>query len=866
MEKDKTVTIEHDFTLMDFLIVIFKHKYKILVIFLSIVITVTFYTFRMTPIYEAETRLIIKPGRENIYKPEVGNDNRPIIRFDRSEMLNSEIEIITSRDLAEKVVTTLGLETIYPDSINNNLADVNPLDSATLRFKKDLSAERIKDSGIIKVSFQHHDPQIAARSINLLVELFKEKHLQTFSNPKSTPFLEEKLEAYRKKLGESEGRLEAFKQKYKISSFGKQRNLLLEQRIELDTSLKMAENRIGELRQKLSSMNIKKQTNPENIPFYTELEQFAIIDDARSRLLGLQQRENELTRQYKDHSRMVTNVRKEIQFVKDFLKEQEALKVKSILQSQEAISTAIKEQLKELDKEIQTLDLREDGLRDLERELSINEDNYKIYTEKLEEARISDEMDRQKIASISVIEEAIIPKRPVKPRKKVNIALGIVVGAITALGLAFLFEHVDNSVRTPDDVRRRLGMAVLGMIPYDKSLKRSKTLALPQDETHNEKKKHEQGYYEYDFSANLVPSFSLMHSGMSGHVLLIESSTSGEGKSTVLARSAFNLARGGLRVVMVDADMQRPSLHDMFALNGVGENGLNKAMSNVLSQNIQHGALDECSVDDLFSLIALKKESGRLAITNDTQSMTAVFDKGCLLHLQSHDVPFTNRLGTMLLNGNFITESQLKDALDRNRRTGQPLGYILLNAGYINQGQLQGPLKLQMEEHLQKLFSWKQGAFAFEPCSIETYKDERIHFEEDYVPIINRLGRMGGSRLLEREVLSNVKSLDEPNLSLLPAGIVSVKPDGLSYFTLLGKFFDILKRHFNVVLVDAPPLLDTMGSVKPLLSLVDGVIFVIKPGQVSIKNINEAVSCIKESQTKIIGAVLNQVKKGQGYY
>ena len=133
-------------------------------------------------------------------------------------MLNSEIEIITSRDLAEKSVTTLGLETIYPDSINTNPADVNPLESAALRFKSDLSAEIVKDSSIIIVSFRHHDPQIAARSVNLLVELFKEKHLQTFSNPKSTPFLEEKLENYRKKLKESEGRLETFKQKYKISS------------------------------------------------------------------------------------------------------------------------------------------------------------------------------------------------------------------------------------------------------------------------------------------------------------------------------------------------------------------------------------------------------------------------------------------------------------------------------------------------------------------------------------------------------------------------------------------------------------------------------------------------------------------------
>jgi hypothetical protein len=289
-------------------------------------------------------------------------------------------------------------------------------------------------------------------------------------------------------------------------------------------------------------------------------------------------------------------------------------------------------------------------------------------------------------------------------------------------------------------------------------------------------------------------------------------------------------------------------------------------MSDVLSWKIRKGSLDKCSVDDLFSLIALKKQSGRLIIKNETKSITAVFDKGCLLYLQNQDIPSANRLGTMLLRGGFITESQLKDALDRNQRTGQPLGYILVNAGYINQGQLQGPLKLQMEEHLHKLFSWKQGTFAFEPGSVETYEDKRIYFQEDYTPIINHLGRMAGSRLLESEILSYVKPVDEPNLSLLPAGTGSTKPDSLLYFTLLAKFLDILKQRFNVVLVDAPPILETMSSVKPLFSLVDGVIFVVKSGHASVKVINEATNCIKEAQTKIIGAVLNQVKAGHGYY
>jgi hypothetical protein len=321
---------------------------------------------------------------------------------------------------------------------------------------------------------------------------------------------------------------------------------------------------------------------------------------------------------------------------------------------------------------------------------------------------------------------------------------------------------------------------------------------------------------------------------------------------------------------MVDADIQRSSLHHVFGLNNNGEGGaggLINAMTRILSKKMRQESLDKFSVADLFFLVALKKQSGKLIITNESSSMTGVFENGRLFHLQSPDIPFANRLGTMLLRGGFITESQLKDALERNKRTGQPLGYILINAGYITQDQLQGPLKLQMEEHLQKLFSWKQGDFTFEPGSIETYEDRRIYFQEDYTPIINRLSRMAGSRLLEKEVIASVKTLDESNLSILPAGTGNtITPYGPLYFTLLAKFLEILKQRFDVVLVDAPPILETMGGSRPLLSLADGVILVAKSGHVSVKHIEKATTYMRESKVKIIGTVLNQVKKGNYYY
>ncbi|MCC6972275.1 MAG: P-loop NTPase [Phycisphaerales bacterium] len=353
---------------------------------------------------------------------------------------------------------------------------------------------------------------------------------------------------------------------------------------------------------------------------------------------------------------------------------------------------------------------------------------------------------------------------------------------------------------------------------------------------------------------------------MSGQILLVESATAGEGKTTVLARFAIRLASGGLRVVMVDADLQQPSLHHLFGLKNGKERGLTNAISRTISHDIRKGSLTSCSVSDLFSLISLKKQSGQLIITNDFQTMTAVFDNGRLFHIQSKDFPIENRLGTVLLRGSFITEGQLKDALERNQRTRQPLGYILINAGYINQSQLQGPLKLQMEEHLQKLFSWKHGTFAFEPGRVETYEDKRIYFGEDYTPIINRLSRMAGSRLLENDILSYVKPVHDQNLSLLSAGTGHPRLDGPIYFKVIEKYFEILKQRYDVVLVDAPPVLNGGNSATTLFSLVDDVIFVVKAGHASIDLINKAIGTIKESKANIVGTVLNWAKIGKGYY
>jgi uncharacterized protein involved in exopolysaccharide biosynthesis len=476
--------------LRDFLTVLFKHKETILIVFFAVIVTVTVGSFLLPPTYEAKSSLLVKFGREYIYRPEVGergsSDSRPLIPLNQEEVINSEIQILSSRDLIEKVIQTLKVENIYPEVVRSPPTRMTPMEAAILQFEKKLSVEGVKKSSVIQISFQHKDPRIAAKAVNLLVDFLKEKHLQVYSDPKSS-FLEQQLSTYEQKLKDSQNQLETFKQKYQVFSLEEQRTLLLKQRTEFDTSFKTSQNQIRELQNKLLSLKTQMRAVSKDVPLYSETERYKIIDDAKAQLLSLHLKEQELLQKYNEDTPLVINVRKEIKIVQNFIKKQEEdlkgkvrtgqnivyqdieremIKTQAELSSQEAKSATLREQIAQLNREVQTLDLRENDLQNLKRELGANEKNYKTYLEKVEEALISDNLNRQKMANISMIQAAAVPQKPIKPKKALNIALGIILGAVSGLGLAFFSEYTNQGLSTPESAERHLGLPVLGTVPY----------------------------------------------------------------------------------------------------------------------------------------------------------------------------------------------------------------------------------------------------------------------------------------------------------------------------------------------------------------------------------------------------------------
>lgn len=494
----------------DILNVLFKHQRKIIATFLLIVGLATFYSFTTGPTYEARAALLVKAGREYTYRPAVGEE-QPQLTLSREDLLNSEIEILTSQDLALKVIDDIGMKRLFPGidrppplfsvakvrEVANDIAafftgvpEISPEETirqkAARAFRGSLEVEPVAKANVIKVAFQHGDPQIAAETLNSLVDQFLATRLQVFSGPKSE-FLVEQMEHYGQMLRMAEQKFEQFRQQHGVFSLDQQRSLLLNERSALDVELRATENRIEETGRRLASLREQQKSVPQHVPIGTDNERYPVVDDAKSRLLALQLREQELLSKYREESQLVRNVREERRVVEEFLARVEndkAVRTRTgknpvweqleldIVRNQAeynsliAKKAAVEQQIGEIDEKLRELDLREKELAQIEREIRNYRQNYDTYVVRVEEARISEEMDQQKIVNISVIESARAPTNPVAPKKVLNIALSIVFGVAAGLGLAFLSEYLSSGFITPESAGHSLGVRVLGSVPY----------------------------------------------------------------------------------------------------------------------------------------------------------------------------------------------------------------------------------------------------------------------------------------------------------------------------------------------------------------------------------------------------------------
>ena len=494
-----------------FFTIFFKYKTSILSIWSATVLTILLGNQLVSPTFEAESSIMVNFGREYLYNPEVGSKT-PYNYYNRSGLINSEIEILSSRDLLEQVVRTMSASQLYPkngaetfsfispllnyfvnffgSSTNKKIADISKEDRelfiAVEEFRENLTILGNKESNIIRVIFQHTDPRIASETINILIDLYQKKHLRLFRDQRVSDFLENRVGLYDTELQSAEKALEDYRKSRAANSIELQEEILIRQRGQFDTILKEKQSELQGLSKRLASLTEQKGFMSESTPLFSETtERDRVIDNTKAELLSLQLKEQELLGTLNPQSPQVINIRKRIEIVRDFLKEQEekmqsTTRVGKSMVYQElerdiAMDTAdqqallatiatIKNKLEEIDASLLDYLAGEQKHSLLKRQKEIKQNNYLTYLEKLEEERINIEMDDQVLTNIKIVHRAIAPIEPVKPKKILNLFVGFLLGGFASISIAFFRNYVNQGINMPEDLEKRLNIPVLTTI------------------------------------------------------------------------------------------------------------------------------------------------------------------------------------------------------------------------------------------------------------------------------------------------------------------------------------------------------------------------------------------------------------------
>jgi uncharacterized protein involved in exopolysaccharide biosynthesis len=462
--------------------VMLKHKWKILTLFLSTVITVAVGSLLATPIYRASSRLLVKPGREDIYVSPTGGSPSVIDRF-RDQKVNAEIAILESPSLATELVDRFGVNRLfdYPDRTlkgrvfkENKRTEFPPMENVYESVQGSLQVSAADDSNVINVSFEWPDPVIAAKVVNTLIDLYFIKHVKVHTNPQTYSLLKSQAEKWEERLKESEMALEAFKRRHSITSLPQQKTILLSKLSEIESQRKQTEGEIQETVQMIASLGTQLSKMDRNIQLRETVDkQSSTLAALKAKLVDLELQG--LKEEIKRVKEMIAEEEKKEQVVvvsgKSPIRqslEGDLLTAKARLEALKAKERSQKLQITPYREELKTLDGFEKRMKELQRTAEINEANYKLYLAKFQESRISESMDQQKIANISVIEPAIPPIRPIRPKKRRNVMIGGFLGLFAGIGIAFLFEFINPVFRTREDVDQFLGLPVLVTLPKEK--------------------------------------------------------------------------------------------------------------------------------------------------------------------------------------------------------------------------------------------------------------------------------------------------------------------------------------------------------------------------------------------------------------
>ncbi len=460
-------------------------------VLLGLVLTIA-YCFVATPLYEADAALVVDFSKQ---AAPGGTQAAAETPTDHDEIINSYLLILQGNALAEQVIKEVGLDRMYPQyaageggfQLFNFAGQIfgprqSPMQRAVYRFvNKDLQVQVIKDSNVIQIALYNADAEISKRALDLLIDHFLGQEARIGRDPQIA-FVQTQVDHYKKQVADAQAAMEAFQLKYGISSMDEETSYFLKQRSDLVQQLTTTQVRIEEDQRKVETLGKQIATLHEVVDLRQE-DRNPALDAARTQLVTLQVKEQTLRSSYRPDSDVVRDVESQIDKVQtliatlstsDYLRQTAPnptyqVTQSAYLQAQADLDAATKaapvlqQQIDDISTHLAERSRQQAAYQDLVREYQIDDENYRAYLQGVQQARIADDLNKQKITTISIYDPASVASDlPAYPRKALVIGLGMVIGIILGLSVGFLLESWDDKINTPWQVNTMLGLPLLG--------------------------------------------------------------------------------------------------------------------------------------------------------------------------------------------------------------------------------------------------------------------------------------------------------------------------------------------------------------------------------------------------------------------
>ncbi len=441
--------------LRDYLQVLQKRRWLALATFLTVVVGVTAWTLVQTPIYEGAAKVMIDREPPRVLS---GVQDVTPLEATSQDYYQTQYELIKSRPVLARAIESVGLTRRLPE-----LGEASDPSKALASM---VQVEPKRNTRLVDIKVRHADPQLAADVANAVARAYARGNLETklSSTREAMLWLSEQMNELKAKVQDSEVALQKYREKAGIVGIEQQRNITASKMMEMNRAYMEAQGQRLAAEARLREINsLAKGGAPGGVMMAGT--ESTILGKLRVDAADLDRKLSEALKTYREKHPEVVKIRSALDQVNERIRQEVGNSLKAVeseYKVAKAREDALAARIDQVKREALDLNDKEIQYTALQRETQSNQQLYDVVLKRVKETGLSGGLETN---NIHIVEEAQVPRTPVRPRVPLNIALGLVVGLMLGAGLAFFVEYFDNTIKTPDEAERYLGLPTLGVVP-----------------------------------------------------------------------------------------------------------------------------------------------------------------------------------------------------------------------------------------------------------------------------------------------------------------------------------------------------------------------------------------------------------------